>query len=319
MSDVFFWEKCGQIISPQKNHPYLWNWISASCSIPTDLDGIVRLYITGMDMNKRSVILTCLLNLETLEVSELSKSPVVALGRKGTLDENGTGYPTVIKIENDYYLFHLGWIQGVHVPWYNGLFLSKSSNGIDFKRVSEAPIFDRNHSDPLGIGSMCLLKEGHSFSFWYSRFESWGKDGDDKKHYYNIKRAHNNGVTDSWEVNDQICINFESDDEYAIAKPSVIKIDNTYIMWYSYRGESYKIGFAYSKDGQNWTRNDKLTGLDYSEEGWDSEMLCYPHVFESGDQYYMLYNGNDYGKTGVGLAKTDKNKFRTFLKNQNII
>ena len=35
---------------------------------------------------------------------------------------------------------------------------------------------------------------------------------------------------------------------------------------------------------------------------WDSEMICYPYVFEHKDDLYMLYNGNDYGKTGFGLA-----------------
>ena len=39
-----------------------------------------------------------------------------------------------------------------------------------------------------------------------------------------------------------------------------------------------------------------------SESGWDSEMVCYPYVFEYNDKLYMLYNGNGYGKTGIGLA-----------------
>ena len=31
-------------------------------------------------------------------------------------------------------------------------------------------------------------------------------------------------------------------------------------------------------------------------------MVCYPYVFEYNDKLYMLYNGNGYGKTGIGLA-----------------
>ena len=73
-------------------------------------------------------------------------------------------------------------------------------------------------------------------------------------------------------------------------------------MWYSYRGEYYKIGYAESKDGINWTRKDDEAGIDISKEGWDSEMICYPFVFNHGDQKYMLYNGNGYGRSGVGLA-----------------
>ena len=74
-------------------------------------------------------------------------------------------------------------------------------------------------------------------------------------------------------------------------------------MWYSHRGESYKIGFAISTDGIHWERKDHLVGLDRSETGWDSEMLCYAYVFRHKDHLYMLYNGNDYGSAGLGLAK----------------
>ncbi len=40
--------------------------------------------------------------------------------------------------------------------------------------------------------------------------------------------------------------------------------------------------------------------IDVSESGWDSEMIKYPCVFEHEGQLYMLYNGNSYGKTGIG-------------------
>jgi predicted GH43/DUF377 family glycosyl hydrolase len=73
-------------------------------------------------------------------------------------------------------------------------------------------------------------------------------------------------------------------------------------MWYSYRGESYRIGYAESEDGIHFNRMDEKVGIDVSETGWDSEMICYPHVFEHNGEKYMLYNGNGYGKTGIGLA-----------------
>jgi hypothetical protein len=32
-------------------------------------------------------------------------------------------------------------------------------------------------------------------------------------------------------------------------------------------------------------------------------MQCYPHVFTCDDRVYMLYNGNEFGKFGFGLAE----------------
>jgi hypothetical protein len=44
------------------------------------------------------------------------------------------------------------------------------------------------------------------------------------------------------------------------------------------RESGYRIGYAYSDDLINWMRDDEIVGIDVSEDGWDSDMLCYPHV-----------------------------------------
>jgi hypothetical protein len=86
-------------------------------------------------------------------------------------------------------------------------------------------------------------------------------------------------------------------------------------MYFAYReglefrtqiGRGYKIGYAYSDDLIKWTRDDKSAGISYSSEGWDSTMHHYPHIFELNGNYYMLYNGNDFGKYGFGLAILEK-------------
>jgi hypothetical protein len=75
-------------------------------------------------------------------------------------------------------------------------------------------------------------------------------------------------------------------------------------MWYCYAvgHGGYRIGYAESDDGINWQRKDDKVGIDVSDEGWDSEMVAYPYVFEHDGEKYMLYNGNGYGETGFGYA-----------------
>ena len=51
-----------------------------------------------------------------------------------------------------------------------------------------------------------------------------------------------------------------------------------------------------------WKRDDIAAGIGVSEEGWDSQMQCYPHTFAVDDKTYMLYNGNEFGRFGFGLA-----------------
>jgi hypothetical protein len=38
-------------------------------------------------------------------------------------------------------------------------------------------------------------------------------------------------------------------------------------------------------------------------QDWDSEMVTYPVVADVAGERFMLYNGNGYGRTGIGLAR----------------
>jgi hypothetical protein len=74
-------------------------------------------------------------------------------------------------------------------------------------------------------------------------------------------------------------------------------------MWYSFRGSSYRIGYAESQDGVVWDRIDHEAGIDRSPSGWDSEMIEYPYVMDKNGERHMFYNGNGYGQTGIGYAR----------------
>ena len=83
-----------------------------------------------------------------------------------------------------------------------------------------------------------------------------------------------------------------------------------YKMWYSYREcrniETYRIGYAESYDGLTWQRLDHEAGIDVSENAWDGQMIEYPCVIDYQGERYMLYNGNQNGKTGFGMAVLQK-------------
>ena len=105
---------------------------------------------------------------------------------------------------------------------------------------------------------------------------------------------------------EKIALNFQDSCEYAFSRPCVLKESGLYKMWYSFRGKSYRIGYAESRDGVHWQRKDKEAGIDVSNEGWDAQMIEYPFVFDHDNKRYLLYNGNSYGKTGIGLAVLDR-------------
>jgi len=99
------------------------------------------------------------------------------------------------------------------------------------------------------------------------------------------------------------------------ALPTVIGIDGRYHMFFCYRqsfdfrnngGRGYHIGHAWSDDLVNWIRDDEHPSLEGTPGDWDGDMQCYPHVFESGDKVYLLYNGDEFGRYGFGLAVLER-------------
>jgi hypothetical protein len=77
-------------------------------------------------------------------------------------------------------------------------------------------------------------------------------------------------------------------------------------MWYAYRGDAYRIGYADSPDGVSWSRRDDEVGIVTSPGEWDGESIEYPCVFDHDGQRYLLYCGDGYGKTGFGIAVLEK-------------
>jgi hypothetical protein len=134
---------------------------------------------------------------------------------------------------------------------------------------------------------------------WYGSNLGWGAAQTDMLHV--IKRAESrDGI--AWARDGAVALGFRGQGEFALSRPCVLKEAGRYRMWYSFRVDRYRIGYAESCDGRCWTRMDERAGIDVSPSGWDSESIEYPHVFDHAGMRYMLYNGNGYGKTGFGLA-----------------
>ncbi len=89
-------------------------------------------------------------------------------------------------------------------------------------------------------------------------------------------------------------------DAAAAAEPSVLKVGNTYHMWYSaldhWSIENFAVGYATSIDGINWTKssNNPVLDIGFSDD-WDAYWASHPTViFDStSNQFKMWYTGRD--------------------------
>jgi len=263
-------------------------------------DGHFRVYFSCRDKDNRSSIGYIVIHINApAKVLEISPSPVVSPGETGAFDDSGTSMGCIARDGNRKLLYYLGWNLGVTVPWRNSIGLLVSDDGKSFQRFSKAPVMDRNNEDPFTISYPFVMNESGRWRMWYGSNLKWGDRQQDMDHLLKYAESED-GI--HWRPTGEISVEFRRPGEYAMSKPSVIKEDEIYKMWYSYRGAAYRIGYAESTDGIHFERMDELAGIDVSSEGWDSESVEYPHVFDHKGQRFMLYNGNRYGLTGIGLA-----------------
>lgn len=266
-------------------------------------NSVFDIFVTGRDHQNRSNIGRARIDiLNPCHIIEMSDEAVFSPGTPGAFDENGVSYPWFVATGGNLMMYYVGWMKSETVPYKVNVGLAAQKDKDSFIRYSESPVLTKNDEDYHGTGSVCVLKENDQWKMWYTSFVSWEKCKNKLRYRYFIKYAESDdGI--AWRRNNNICINFKDDEEIAICRPSVLKINEQYYMWYCYRGEYYKLGYAVSDNGIHWRRKDDEMTLSASGLPWDSESQAYPHVFKFDEYLYLLYCGNEYGKNGLGLAR----------------
>jgi hypothetical protein len=292
-------------------------WAASHAALPTveqREDGELRLYYSPRDTHGRAHIASAHLKTTAdgrLRVGELDPEPVLSPGALGAFDDAGVTVSCVVQGEaaQGTLLYYTGWALGVSVPFYFYAGLARRAPGErSFTRVSRAPILERSEVDPFLTASPWVLREEGMWRMWYIGCARWepgedgrGEGGAGPRHYYHVRYAHSDdGVR--WQREGEVALDFQDEREYAMGRPCVLRDGDCYRMWLCARGDSYRLAYAFSRDGRSWERADSCVSLGSDPASWEREMQAYPAVFDSGGRRYLLYNGNGYGRSGIGYA-----------------
>ncbi len=295
------WVRLRQLISGPGNV----GWARTHAAIPfgeVEPGGRLTVHFCARDEENRARIGRAAIDLHDWALAEpVSAEPVVDVGPIGAFDDHGVTTSWIVNHDGRRHHYYTGWTLGRTVPFYFYVGLAVAPGGDRPSRVSAAPVLERSDIDPYLTASPCVLVEEGRWRMWYVSGVGWRDVGGSRQPEYHIKYAESDdGVR--WRRTGRVCIDFADPSEHAIARPCVIKDVDRYRMWFCCRGTAYRIGYAESHDGLVWERDDAAAGLEASGDGWDSEMVAYPFVFDHDGSRYLLYNGNGYGRTGFGVA-----------------
>jgi len=315
------WQKRGLIFDPTNHHLDFECTDYAQSPQTVVYDEFVRVYFSTRSKDESNKFVSRIAfvdyNKDFAEIIGHSKKEVIPLGEIGCFDEHGIFPINPLRYENKIIAFTCGWSRRVSVPVETSIgFAFSEDNGVTFKKVGNGPVLTSSLKEPMLVGDAFVQVYDGIFHMWYIYGKRWLKaiDNEPEARVYKIAHATSkDGIGWIKEEGDQI-IEDRIDINECQALPTVIRIENRYHMFFCYRyatdfrqnpNRSYRLGCAYSDDLQSWRRDDANKGIDISHSGWDSEMMCYPHLFEAFGKIYLLYNGNVFGKYGFGLAELE--------------
>jgi len=300
------WEKIGHIFCPDGSSD--WMHTHAMIPIAENVEGDrYRIYFSARDRLNRGHGAYLEVDMRNpLRVLRVHDLPILEPGRLGCFDDSGALPNAIVTVRGRKLLYYTGINLGVTVKIRNSVGLAEWNESLQrFDRLFEGPVIDRTREFPHFVATPEVHYEDGRFRAWFTSCQRWEVTAGEPKHFYRLEYAESaDGI--EWRRDGAVAVDFRDQHEYALGVPRVVKDGDLYRMWFCSRAapyvSTYRIRYAESADGIHWTRRDELAGIDVSADGWDSQMVCYPFVFDHGGARYMLYNGNQYGRTGFGIA-----------------
>jgi hypothetical protein len=314
------WTKLGKIFDPTEHR--LPNGCVEFAQSPQSLvfPDFVRLYYSTRQRDEKngkffSHIAFVDFDKSFSKILRVSEDTVIPLGELGTFDEHGIFPINVLKDGDRVVAYTCGWSRRVSVSVETSTGFAVSRDGGEtFTKVGRGPIMSSSLHEPFLVGDSFVIKEESGYHMWYIYGSRWiDNDQEEAARVYKIAYARSADGLD-WQRNGVPIIPNRLNEDECQALPTVLRIGNRYHMYFCYREaigfrkdptRGYRLGYAYSDDNRVWTRNDDMGGIELSTSGWDSAMMCYPHIFRCDDQIYLAYNGNEFGKFGFGLARLE--------------
>ena len=304
MNDNLTWKKLGLLYCPSvlNRHPKLLT--HAANPLPVLIGGdIYRIYFSGRDAKNRSSVGAVDIDIVKQKVIQEHREPFFEHGAIDSFYADGVSIGNCYEVDGVRYMLFMGWQAPEDGHWRGDIGRLIVKPDLSLELDGSVPFLSTDIVDSISLSYPWVMpNEQGGYHMWYGSTNTWDAGNGEMLHVINHASSYDGHA---WK-REGLSVPYELNTAQAFSRPTVIgSLELGYQMWFSYRsgtGEKYRIGYATNEDGKHWQLELEKTGIDVSKEGWDSEMIEYPFVFDHKGKRYMLHNGNGYGKTGFGLA-----------------
>ena len=299
---AMIWKKLGRIFDPTQHR--LANNCREFAQSPQALvfDDFVRIYFSTREKDAAGKYLSHISFVDMDKafkgVIGVSGHTVINLGELGCFDEHGIFPMNVCRVDDKILAYTTGWNRKVSVSTDASIGLALSEDdGRTFRKFGKGPVLTPSLNEPFLVGDAFVAVYGDTYHMWYVFGTKWARpalEGAPERVYKIAHATSSDGI--SWVKEGRLLITDKLNADECQALPTVIHLRGRYHMFFCYRhatdfrrnrNRGYRIGYAYSDDLVDWTRDDDSAGIDVTDGSWDSDMLCYPHVFRVDGEVYL--------------------------------
>ncbi len=300
------WRKHGVVWKPDGS--LTWARSHATCPTPVRLrEGRLRLFLQCRDAtNVGRVGWVDVDPDDPWHVVAAAREPALDVGRPGAFDDNGVFPTSVLRGPDDrLWMYYVGFELCHHIRYrlLTGLAVS-DDEGASFRRIADVPILERSTAEPHFRCGTFVLHDGDRFRMWYVAGGAWETIDGKPMPIYDLRYLESRDGM-HWPDEGRVVLDVTAA-EHGFGRPYVLHDTEGWRMHYSIRRRNparYALGYATSPDGLAWTRHDDSLGLSAEPGQWDGDAMSYSAEITTAGRTWLLYNGNDFGAAGFGIAE----------------
>ena len=272
---------------------------------PIHLGPVIRVFYSSCDADLRGrVFFADLSPTPPFDTIHLERRPVLDLGAGSDFDSDGVNPSQVVRDGDDLLLYYIGWRRrSKDIPYTLIAGLARSRDeGRSFEKMG--PLLAPSLQEPYFRTAPFVYRDEDGWSALYIGGDRF-IDGPDGKRLpvYSLRRAHSTDRV-SWPDRGEVLLAPSLDaGEIGFGRP---------VLWHGADGSarlvlSRRTVRGYALMQSRWP----IVGgapveleplLRPGPDAWDSEMTCFGAFCQSANAELLLYNGNRFGRSGIGLA-----------------
>jgi hypothetical protein len=281
------WKRLGKIVANQNSRYY-----AKPLLIPNEKH--YEIIFTDRDSDNCSFIKRGHFSITDTEATITNEQVIYQKDPSAPLEANGVIATTFLVQGQDIFLFCTAFHYDQKKNFLSSPFLLILDQKT-FVVKSKHSLNLQDNGIPTGCGGALKIDD-----ITYLTFESRFQKNDTFSFELKLATSHD---LKRWDVSTSFSITPKHDEHY-LSSPIFLKHKNKFLVAYSLKKDNrYSVKFTESSDLVTWSSRPDMSFLPDPESDWDNEETCYPFLWTNHrNEICMLYNGNKYGKYGIGMA-----------------